>query len=1254
MPSPSSRANALRRAAVSVVETLEQRKMFAAAPTQIAINFGPFGSEAHGGYLTDSGEAYGTQQFGIDYGWNTAIAQSNAFERSASKPQKLETGINTASGNGWKIAIPNGTYRVKLVAGDANVTSGTYSYKVGDSTTQPMTLSGTAGAGDARWITATGEVTVTDGFLTISDNNGTRHGLAYVEIVKKSDRDSTGIVGAPDDVKATARLSNGVDIRWVDNANNEDFDGGYEIERRNVATNAVTTLVTDGGIRQHHVDFQGLAASTTYQYKVRAKRTNASGIAYSAWSTTVSVTTPATNAQAAYGGVNTSVPTGIIQAENYDRGAAGDAFSDLSGANAGGFYRAGSTDIGLRIFENIYYVGWVKSTEWQEYTVDVEAAGTYYIDARVSSKGTGGTWNMMVGGIDKFTSNLPVGDTGSFGTYQTQGTPTFTLGAGNGQIFRFNARSENAAGSYPAGTFVGNFDSFTVQRFDAPSSLASTAVSASRVDLSWTSNASSPSAFLIERKLGSGAWTQIAAAAGTATSYQDTSVTGGQSYTYRVRAQRPILGTSPEQFGTTPYSGESTAVTPQPQTVPAAPSSLAATVSAGNISLTWADNATNELGYYVLRKLTTSSWPAEPITPYDSGLLANATSYTDTAAAAGQSYDYRIVAYNSIGRSAASNLVTAAIPASTTTTDVGPVADAHVRNGIYAGNNYGSASPLEVKVDSTDFTREALVKYDLTAYDNASQVKLQFNALRSNTQPANVTLNVRPISSTSWTESGVTWNTKPAYGATLGTVVVSAITSSPLEVDVTPYVQAELAAGRKTISFAIVGSVTNVNHVHIQSKEGGAGPLLRVTSSATQLPPAAPSNLTVTATTSTSVALSWSDNATTETAYRIERRVSGTSAFTVLTPDLAANTTSFTDASRDEGVQYDYQVRAVNSAGTSSPAGPAQAWTKLAAPTSVTAASASSTSIAVTWADNSANETSYALDYSTSSTFAAGVATVSSAANTQSRLLTGLTAGATYYVRVRALGINADVTSDNSAVATNATLGSLQISHSPSGSPSEGTSIILTASYTGGAAPAGTTYSWIITRNGQSFATGSGTTFSFNAVDDGAYAASVTASTGDTATQAFGVVNVAPTLTATGSTTATTGQAYALDLTATDPGTADTITWTIDWGDGTISTPTGRTLAPAHTYASAGNYTIAISASDGAATANPSPASISVAVTAAVTVPGAPSSLAVTAATSNSVSLSWADNSANEDGFRIERALHGSTNFAIIGTVAAG
>src|SRR5207247_1621877 len=55
-----------------------------------------------------------------------------------------------------------------------------------------------------------------------------------------------------------------------------------------------------------------------------------------------------------------------------------------------------------------------------------------------------------------------------------------------------------------------------------------------------------------------------------------------------------------------------------------------------------------------------------------------------------------------------------------------------------------------------------------------------------------------------------------------------------------------------------------------------------------------------------------------------------------------------------------------------------------------------------------------------------------------------------------------------------------------------------------------------------------------------------------------------------------------------------------------------------------------------------------------VTVPAAPSNLTATTASSSTINLTWADNSNNEDGFRLERKTGAGGTYAVIATLPAG
>jgi len=68
--------------------------------------------------------------------------------------------------------------------------------------------------------------------------------------------------------------------------------------------------------------------------------------------------------------------------------------------------------------------------------------------------------------------------------------------------------------------------------------LKASTVSTTRVNLTWTDNSSNDTGFSVERCQGAGcsSFSQIGTVGSNATAYQDKSVAGGTTYSYRVRA----------------------------------------------------------------------------------------------------------------------------------------------------------------------------------------------------------------------------------------------------------------------------------------------------------------------------------------------------------------------------------------------------------------------------------------------------------------------------------------------------------------------------------------------------------------------------------------------------------------------------------------------------------------------------------------------------------------------------------------------
>lgn len=71
----------------------------------------------------------------------------------------------------------------------------------------------------------------------------------------------------------------------------------------------------------------------------------------------------------------------------------------------------------------------------------------------------------------------------------------------------------------------------------APSALKAAALSATQVNPSWSDNATNETGFRVERSSNGGkSWSQIAQVGTNVRSFVDTTVNGGKTYSYRVRA----------------------------------------------------------------------------------------------------------------------------------------------------------------------------------------------------------------------------------------------------------------------------------------------------------------------------------------------------------------------------------------------------------------------------------------------------------------------------------------------------------------------------------------------------------------------------------------------------------------------------------------------------------------------------------------------------------------------------------------------
>ena len=131
------------------------------------------------------------------------------------------------------------------------------------------------------------------------------------------------------------------------------------------------------------------------------------------------------------------------------------------------------------------------------------------------------------------------------------------------------------------------------------------------------------------------------------------------------------------------------------------------------------------------------------------------------------------------------------------------VADAHVQNGAAAVMNFGTNNTLLVKLGST--TRETFLRFDLSSVPGTIVGANLRLVTRSMSEP--VFHSAALVTNNSWTETGLTWNTKPASTSPQVTWQV-APSNQASTIPVTSFIAPALANGG-VLSFRIFSNGTN-------------------------------------------------------------------------------------------------------------------------------------------------------------------------------------------------------------------------------------------------------------------------------------------------------------------------------------------------------------------------------------------------------------------------------------------------------------
>jgi hypothetical protein len=159
-------------------------------------------------------------------------------------------------------------------------------------------------------------------------------------------------------------------------------------------------------------------------------------------------------------------------------------------------------------------------------------------------------------------------------------------------------------------------------------------------------------------------------------------------------------------------------------------------------------------------------------------------------------------------------------------------ADAYVRDGAtYANTNFGASAKLQLKRAGAGWYRESFLRFDLSKVGSVSSAKLRLFGKLDNTRSASVGFQVYGSADTTWNESAMTFNNRPAAsGAPVAAGRVTGTSGKWYEVDLTAFLRQQKAAGATAVTLVIRASDVSNSTVVFDRDAGTNRPELVVAS----------------------------------------------------------------------------------------------------------------------------------------------------------------------------------------------------------------------------------------------------------------------------------------------------------------------------------------------------------------------------------------------------------------------------------------
>jgi fibronectin type 3 domain-containing protein len=585
---------------------------------------------------------------------------------------------------------------------------------------------------------------------------------------------------------------------------------------------------------------------------------------------------------------------------------------------------SGSFDTPAYFNNTIYYVGGSNignpndvgktfsiSNGQMSLTPTSQGPDSYAYPGSTPSISANGSTNAVVWDVDTGSNQLRAYNaTGYNNELYTSGQAAGNRDALTGSVIKFSVPTVDNGKVYVGSSSALNVYGLLSQATQAPaapSNLAATALSGTSIQLTWTDNSTPPNTatgFDIEQSTDGVNFTQVATASAGSTSFTVGGLTVSTPYTFRIRAFNAI--------GNSAYSNTATATTTNQ--VPTLDFSNGFANAAGTLTfngtakvngtaLQLTDGGTNEAA-------SAFSTNKVDVTKFSSQFTFQLTAGASTA-------DGFTFCIQGVGNTA-----------------LGPSGGGLGYGPDHVGGTGGIATSVAVKFD---------------LYNNQGEGSDSTGLYTNGAAPTNV-------GSIDLTNTGINLHSGDKINVSL---TYDGTTLTVTETDPTVNKSAS-----QSYTINIPGTVGGgTAYVGFTGGTGGltaTQDILTWTYSPTATtPPAAPTNLAATPASGTQINLTWTNNATNQTGFHIDRATDNAFTQNLVTQSAAASATSFVDSALTQGTTYYYRVRATNAAGDSANSNTANATTPTlpAAPSNAAVVKVTTSEVDLTWTNNATNAT---------------------------------------------------------------------------------------------------------------------------------------------------------------------------------------------------------------------------------------------------------------------------------------------------------